>query len=33
MCATRAPRALIGGIAVLFVLAVAAPARADSVTD
>jgi hypothetical protein len=33
MRATRAPRALLGGIAVLSVLAVAAPARADSVTD
>ena len=31
--ATRAPRALLGGIAVLSVLAIAAPARADSVTD
>ena len=33
MRATRAPRALLGGIAVLSVLAIAAPARADSVTD
>jgi hypothetical protein len=33
MCATRAPRALLGAIAVLSVLAIAAPARADSVTD
>ena len=29
----RAPRALVGAIAVLSVLAIAAPARADSVTD
>ena len=33
MCATRALRALLGGFAVLSVLAIAAPARADSVTD
>ena len=33
MRATRARRALLGGIALLSVLAVAAPARADSVTD
>jgi PAP2 superfamily len=33
MCATRAPRAVLGGIALLSVLAIAAPARADSVTD
>jgi hypothetical protein len=33
MCATRALRALLGGFAVLSVLAMAAPARADSVTD
>ncbi len=33
MCATRAPRALLAGIAVLTVLAIAAPAQADSVTD
>ena len=31
--ARRPPRALLGGIAVLSVLAIAAPARADSVTD
>jgi hypothetical protein len=33
MCATGARRALLGGFAVLCVLAIAAPARADTVTD
>jgi PAP2 superfamily len=33
MRATRARRGLLGGLVVLFVLAIAAPARADTVTD